>query len=301
LDSPLLSFKKYLMQLIDLHVHSSASDGSYTPAEVVRRAKAGGLAALALTDHDTIDGLTEAVAAGEKYGVEVLPGVEISARYPGGTMHVLGLLINYHDGQLDERLAVLKRARAERNPQIIAKLAALGIPITMEQVARLSGGGQVGRPHIARALMEAGYVSSIQQAFDLYLHKNGKAYVGKFRFPPAEAIAMIREVKGVPVLAHPFTLGLGSAFALKNALAEMQALGLAGLEVYYSEHTAEQEALYLKLARELGLLVSGGSDYHGENKPEITLGSMHCQKHLTYRLVAALKAWRTREYGVPTP
>jgi hypothetical protein len=289
------------MQLIDLHVHSTASDGSYSPAEVVRRAKAGGLVAFALTDHDTIDGLPEAVAAGEKYGVEVLPGVEISARYPGGTMHVLGLLIDYHDGQLDERLAVLKRARAERNPQIIAKLNALGIPITMEQVARLSGGGQVGRPHIALALLEAGYVSSLQQAFDLYLRNNGKAYVGKFRFPPAEAIAMIREVKGVPVLAHPFTLGLGSAFALKTALQEMQALGLAGLEVYYSEHTAEQEALYLKLARELGLLVSGGSDYHGENKPEITLGSMHCQKHLTYRLVAALKAWRTREYGVPTP
>jgi len=284
------------MQLIDLHVHSTASDGSFTPAEVVRRAKAGGLAAFALTDHDTIDGLAEAVAAGEQSGIEVLPGVEISARFPGGTMHVLGLLIDYHDGHLDERLAVLKRARAERNPQIIAKLNALGIPITMAQVTRLSGGGQVGRPHIARALMEAGYVSSIQQAFDIYLRNNGKAYVSKFRFPPAEAIAMIREVKGVPVLAHPFTLGLGSAFALKNAFSELQALGLAGLEVYYSEHTPEQEALYLKLARELGLLVSGGSDYHGDNKPEITLGSMPSQKKLTYDLVTALKAWRAREY-----
>src|SRR5208337_4064271 len=162
------------MELIDLHVHSNASDGTFAPAEVVRLAREGGLKALALTDHDTIDGLAAAVAAGAAYGVEVIP-------------------------------------RVERNPQIIAKLNALGIPITLEQVAKISGQGQMGRPHIARALMEAGYVRSIQEAFDLYLRYQGKAYVPKFRFPPEQAIAMIREVQGVPVLAHPFTLGLGSA------------------------------------------------------------------------------------------
>jgi 3',5'-nucleoside bisphosphate phosphatase len=286
------------MQFIDLHVHSSASDGSYPPAEVVRYAKEGGLSAFALTDHDTVDGLAEAAAAGRTLGVEVIPGVEISARNPGGTMHILGLGINFHDGKLDARLAVLKQARAERNPQIIAKLNALGIPVTMEQVEHISGGGQVGRPHIARALMESGYVSSIQQAFEIYLRNNGKAYVGKFRFPPEEAIAMIREAQGAPILAHPFTLGLGTAFALKNTLRELQALGLAGIEAFYSEHTPEQEALYLKLAQELGLLVTGGSDYHGENKPEIRLGSMPCQKKVTYELLAALQDWRAREYGL---
>jgi 3',5'-nucleoside bisphosphate phosphatase len=286
------------MQLIDLHVHSSASDGSYAPAEVVRNAKAGGLTAFALTDHDTVDGLAEAAAAGQTHGVEVIPGVEISARNPGGTMHILGLGINYHDGKLDSRLAVLKQARRDRNPQIIAKLNTLGISITMEQVERISGGGQVGRPHIARALMESGYVDSIQQAFDIYLRHNGKAYVSKFRFPPDEAIAMIREAQGAPVLAHPFTLGLGTAFALKNTLKELQALGLAGIEVFYSEHTPEQEALYLKLAQELGLLVTGGSDYHGENKPEIRLGSMPSQNKVTYELVQALQDWRAREYGL---
>ncbi len=284
------------MQLIDLHVHSSASDGSFPPAEVVRLARAGGLTAIALTDHDTVEGLPEAVAAGEKLGVEVIPGVEISARYPGGTMHILGLGIDFRDGHLDERLAVLKKARADRNPQIIAKLNALGIPVTMAQVERISGGGQVGRPHIARALMEAGYVSSIQQAFDIYLRHGGKAFVNKFRFPREEAVAMIRDVRGVPVLAHPFTLGLGSELALKTLLKELQGLGLAGVEVFYSEHTPEQEARYLKLARELGLLVTGGSDFHGMNKPEITLGNMPSQAKLTYELVTALQSWRQREY-----
>ena len=236
------------------------------------------------------------MAAGETYGVEVIPGVEVSARFPGGSMHILGLGINYSNGHLNERLAVLKQARAERNPQIIAKLNALGVKITLEQVEKISGQGQMGRPHIARALMESGYVRSIQEAFDIYLRNDGKAYVPKFRFPPAEAIAMIRDVQGAPVLAHPFTLNLGSAYALKHTLEELTALGLAGIEAIYSEHAPEQEALYLKLAGELGLLVTGGSDFHGENKPELTLGTMPCQKRLTYERLEALKAWRRREY-----
>jgi len=284
------------MKYIDLHVHSNASDGSYAPAEVVRQAKEGGLAAMALTDHDTVDGLAEAVAAGQRLGVEVIPGVEISARFPGGTMHIVGLFIEYHDGLLDARLAVLKQARNDRNPQIIKKLNDLGIAITMARVEEISGGGQVGRPHIARALLEAGYVSSIQEAFDKYLGFQRPGYVSKFRFPPAEALAMIKEAKGIPVLAHPFTLNL-AAIPLKNLIIELKAQGLAGLEVFYSEHTPEQEALYLKLTRELDLLVSGGSDYHGQNKPEITLGSMASQKKLTYDLVEALKAWRGRAYS----
>ncbi|MFZ5448069.1 MAG: PHP domain-containing protein [Thermodesulfobacteriota bacterium] len=284
------------MNYIDLHVHSTASDGSYPPAEVVRLAKKGGLVAMALTDHDTVDGLPEAVAAGETYGVEVIPGVEISAVCPGGTMHILGLFVDYHNGLLDSRLAVLKQARLDRNPRIIAKLNDLGIPISLARVEEISGGGQVGRPHIARALMELGVVRDLQEAFDKYLGWHRPAYVSKFRFPPDQALAMIREAKGIPVLAHPFTLNLGSEFALKNRIMELKDLGLAGLEVYYSEHTPEQEALYLKLARELDLLVTGGSDFHGLNKPEITLGSMASQKNLTYDLVEALKAWRRRVY-----
>ncbi|PIU54423.1 MAG: phosphoesterase [Deltaproteobacteria bacterium CG07_land_8_20_14_0_80_60_11] len=285
-----------MKELIDLHVHSSASDGSYSPAEVVRLAKEGGLTAMALTDHDTVDGLPEAVAAGARLGLEVIPGVEISAQFPGGTMHILGLFVDYTNGRLDERLAVLKQARIDRNPQIINKLNALGIPITMARVEEISGGGQVGRPHIARALMESGYIRDLQEAFDKYLGWRKPAYVSKFRFPPDQALTMIREAKGIPVLAHPFTLNLGSAYALKNLVVELKGQGLAGLEVFYSEHTPEQIALYLKLTQELDLLVTGGSDYHGLNKPEISLGSMPCQDRLTYHLVTALKAWRRREY-----
>ena len=168
----------------------------------------------------------------------------------------------------------------------------------MARVEEISGGGQVGRPHIARALMEAGYVKDLQEAFDKYLGWHKPAYVSKFRFPPDQALAMIREAKGIPVLAHPFTLNQGSAYALRNLVVELKGQGLAGLEVFYSDHTREQKALYLKLARELDLLISGGSDYHGQNKPEITLGSMPCQDRLTYDLVTALKAWRQREYGL---
>jgi len=282
---------------IDLHTHSTASDGSFRPAEVVRLAKDAGLKAMALTDHDTIDGLAEALAAGAALGVEVIPGVEISTRHAGDTMHILGFFLDFHSGRLAERLAVLQQARKERNPKIIAKLNALGIPLTMEQVERVSGGGQVGRPHIARALLERGYVTTLQQAFDIFLNNHGKAYVQKFRFPLREALGMIREAQGVPVLAHPFTLEMGSAGALRSLLLDLQAHGLAGIEVFYSDHTPEQEALYLHLARELDLLVTGGSDFHGANKPEVTLGNIRSRNHLTYDLVMALKEWRQKEYG----
>jgi 3',5'-nucleoside bisphosphate phosphatase len=285
------------MAHIDLHTHSTASDGTFPPREVVRLAQERGLKALALTDHDTIDGLQEAVAAGQEFGLEVIHGVEISAQYLQGSMHILGYFLNYDNELLAQRLAVLKQARKDRNPQIIAKLNKLGIPLTMEQVEAISGGGQVGRPHIARALYQGGYVRSLQEAFDVYLGNHGLAYVSKFRFPPEEAIAMIRDVQGVPVLAHPFTLGLHTSETLRPLLEELMALGLAGLECYYPEHSPVQEALYLSLARDLGLLITGGSDFHGDNKPEVSLGRISCQPLLVYDLVVAMKQWREKEFG----
>jgi predicted metal-dependent phosphoesterase TrpH len=285
------------MDYIDLHTHSNASDGSLPPREVVRLAKERRLQALALTDHDTIDGLPEAVAAGQELDIEVIPGVEISARHANGSMHILGYFLDYESEVLAQRLTVLKQARKDRNPQIITKLNDLGIPITMEQVERISGVGQVGRPHIARALYEGGYVRSLQEAFDIYLGNNGRAYVSKFRFPPEEALAMIRDAKGIPVLAHPFTLGQHTPETLRPLLQELMAQGLAGVECYYPEHSSTQEALYLFLARELGLLITGGSDFHGDNKPEVTLGRINCQSHLIYDLVVSLKQWREKEFG----
>jgi predicted metal-dependent phosphoesterase TrpH len=285
------------MAFIDLHTHSNASDGSLAPRAVVRLAKDRGLKALALTDHDTIDGLSAAMAAGLKLALEVIPGVEISARHNLGSMHILGFFLDYESELLARRLAVLKQARKDRNPQIVAKLNKLGIPITLEQVEHISGGGQVGRPHIAQALYQGGFVRSLQEAFDVYLGNNGLAYVSKFRFPPEEAIAMIRDARGIPVLAHPFTLGFHTFETLMPALEELMALGLAGVECYYPEHSPDQEALYLSLARKLGLLITGGSDFHGDNKPEISLGRINCQSHLTYDLVTAMKAWRRDAFG----
>jgi hypothetical protein len=277
---------------IDLHTHSNASDGSLSPRELVRYAKEQGLAALALTDHDTIDGLAQAAAAGAEFDLEVIPGVEISAKHPQGSMHILGYFLDYQSDLLAKRLEVLKKARKDRNPQIIAKLNQHGIPVTMAQVEGLSGGGQVGRPHIAQAIYQLGAVKTFQEAFDLYLGNNGLAYVSKFRFPPHEAIGMIRDAQGLAVLAHPFTLGLHTAETLGPLLEELMGLGLAGVECYYPEHSAEQQALYLTLARKLGLLITGGSDFHGDIKPDIHLGRINCQQHLTYGLVAAMKAWR---------
>jgi 3',5'-nucleoside bisphosphate phosphatase len=286
------------MAFIDLHTHSTASDGTFPPREVVRLAHERDLQAMALTDHDTIDGLPEAVAAGKEFGIEVIPGVEISAKHSQGSMHILGYFLDYHNELLAQRLGVLKQARKDRNPQIIAKLNKLGIPLTMKQVEHISGRGQMGRPHIARALYQGGYVRSLQEAFDIYLGNNGRAYVSKFRFSPEEALGMIRDARGIPVLAHPFTLGLHTAETLKPLLKELKALGLAGLECYYPEHSPSQEALYLSLARDLGLLITGGSDFHGDNKPEVVLGRVTCQARLTYDLLIALKKWREKEFGV---
>jgi len=287
------------MAVVDLHTHSTASDGSLPPRDLVRLARQRGLQALALTDHDTVDGLAEALAAGAEFGVEVIPGVEISARHPLGSMHILGYFLDYQSELLGRRLAILKQARKDRNPQIIAKLNALGIPLRMAAVERISGGGQMGRPHIAQALFQGGYVRTLQEAFDVYLGNQGRAYVSKFRFPPEEAIAMIRDAGGLPVLAHPFTLGLHTPETLGPLLRELTALGLVGVECHYPEYTLEQEALYASLARQLGLLITGGSDFHGDIKPEVELGRISCQKNLTYDLVTAMKARRASEFDGP--
>ena len=195
------------MDRIDLHTHSNCSDGSLSPRELVQLAKKRDLRAIALTDHDTVAGVAEAVAAGKELGVEVVPGVEISAQYPPGTMHILGYCFTPSQPEFLKALKKLQEVRAARNPKIIERLQALGLEITTDEVLNLSS-GQVGRPHIAKALVNRGYVSSIDEAFSRYLQKGAVAYVEKFRFSPREAIALIRGAGGLAVLAHPFTLGI---------------------------------------------------------------------------------------------
>jgi predicted metal-dependent phosphoesterase TrpH len=277
------------MDYVDLHVHSTASDGSLSPRELVAEAKAQGLRAIALTDHDTTEGLDEALAAGAALGLEIIPGIEISADHHPGSMHILGLFIDHHYQPLAEQLQVLKQARADRNPQIIAKLQKLGLAITMEEVLAVAGGGQVGRPHIAQVLMHKGYVASFPEAFEKYIGNHGPAYVNKFRFSPQESIAMITTAGGVASLAHPFTLEYSSTGHLKIILQQLRDWGLTALEVYYPEHAPERQTTYKKLAQELGLLMTGGSDYHGVIKPEVKLGLVGPDQHVSYELVEKLK------------
>jgi len=258
--------------MIDLHSHSTASDGTLAPAEVVRLAVDRGLSALALTDHDTIDGIAEASAEANRLGLDFLPGIEISAEYPHpGTLHLLGYGIDPQSSILRDMTKTLLEGRDNRNPKIIDKLQKLNVAITMDEVEREAGGNVVGRPHIAAILMRKGYVGSIKQAFDKYLAPGGLAYFDKERLSPVKAIGMILESGGLPVLAHPIQLRYQNDAQLERVVKDLLDVGLAGIEVIHSDHDAKLIAQYSALADRFGLIKTGGSDFHGANK-KVDLG-----------------------------
>lgn len=258
---------------VDLHCHSTASDGTLAPADVVRLAQRSGLTALALTDHDTIGGVAEAAAEAKKLGLDFLPGIEISAEYPHpGTMHILGYGVDPSRPSLANLTRQLLEGRDNRNPKIIQKLNELGVAITMEEVENEAGGNVVGRPHIAAILMRKGYVSSIKQAFDKYLAPGGLAYFDKERLTPKQALAMILESGGLPVLAHPVQLRTTNDAQLERVVKDLKDMGLVGLEIIHSDHDSALVEKYGALADRFGLLKTGGSDFHGTNKKDIELG-----------------------------
>lgn len=257
--------------MIDLHCHSTFSDGSLTPEELIQEAKRSGITGLALTDHDTTAGVPRFVAAANDVGIRPVAGVEISADFKGGTMHMLGYLLDPAAAELNDRLKWMRDGRETRNAEILKKLQALGFSITWEEVASYAGEDVVGRPHFAQALLAKAYVSDKNEAFDKYLGKGKAAYVDRCRLTAEDAVLLIRSAGGVPVLAHPFTLNLGSD-ALDKLLGELRAKGLGGIETYYSEHTREMEQLYLKLGAKHDLVPTGGSDFHGDMTPDIKLG-----------------------------
>ena len=264
--------------IVDLHTHTTASDGTLTPAELVRLAAGEGLVGVAVTDHDTVDGVAEAAAMGERLGVKVIPGVEISLEYKGpkvGARSGWTHLLVYHlplDGPLANELREMQAWRAARNDRIVAKLCELGLGVTLDEVAAASGGGQIGRPHFAKVMLDKGYVETRQEAFDRYLAKGAPAYEDKRRLAPDDAISRARAEGAVPVLAHLYSLGL-SGDALRERLVHWRGQGLCGLEVIYPSHGPEAREAFAALAAELGLVATGGTDFHGENKPEIRLGS----------------------------
>jgi predicted metal-dependent phosphoesterase TrpH len=252
---------------VDLHMHSTASDGSRSPRDVVQAAKNAGLAAIALTDHDTVGGLAEAQAAGHELGVRVVNGIELSAVEGEAETHVLGL--HLRDTLIIEReLTALRDMRARRGQQIVDKLIALGVMITFDDVLAQSGGGAVGRPHVARALVADGWATDVRDAFDRYLGAGKPAYVAKDQLGMAAAIAIIHAAGGLAVLAHPGPAGT------RERLTALAALGLDGVEVRHPGHSPSDTNRLTALAAQLGLLMSGGSDWHGAAEGPRTIGMM---------------------------
>jgi predicted metal-dependent phosphoesterase TrpH len=248
------------MKKIDLHTHTTASDGRCSPTENVKLAKEKGLRAIAITDHDTVSGIEEALEAGKQYDIEVVPGIEISTTEEKQEIHVLGYFIDYLDQPFNEELAKLRETRDLRNELMINRLNELGIPITLDEVRakQTTKDGNVGRPHIAEILIEKGVVQNLQEAFDQYLAKGAKAYVNPPRISPKDAVMMIQKYGGVPVLAHP---GLYSEY--DYIIEELVQAGLTGIEVHHPDHDDEDIARYKEYASKYQLIETGGSDFHG--------------------------------------
>lgn len=264
---------------VDLHCHSTASDGTFTPTQVIELAKRNGLRAIALTDHDTIAGVAEASAAAKENGIDFLPGIEISAEFPApGTLHILGYDVSPDSPVLHELTRQLLEGRDNRNPQMVAKLNELGVAVTMAEWENEAKGVVLGRPQLAAILLRKGYVSSIKQAFDKYLGQGAAAYADKERLPPRRALEMIRESGGLPVLAHAAQLRCENDAQLDRVVKDLVDLGLAGIEVYHSDHDAGWIDRTNGLAARYNLLRTGGSDFHGSNKKDIDMGYARGQR-----------------------
>ena len=282
-----------MTQYIDLHTHSLASDGSLTPSELVRHAKEAGLAAIALSDHDTTAGLREAAATAKEIGIELLPAIEFSVISDTET-HILGLMINPDCPALQDAIARSQKQRIDRGYLTAEKLAALGFSVTYEEAAALAGGDVIGRAHFARVMVQKGYVGSVKEAFDKYLAAKRPAYVGGHVLTDREAIEIIHKAHGVAILCHPHLIKLSDS-DLFVYMQKLLCYGLDAVEGYYTEFTPEMEKTFRYFAKKLGLLLSGGSDFHGANKPTIAIGKGYGNLAIPYPILDALKE-RAKRY-----
>ena len=257
------------MNEVDLHIHSSVSDGKFSPAEVVRKSAEAGLTVIAITDHDNVDGIAPALEAAKEFPrLRVIPGVEISTDEPDGEVHVLGYFIDYSHQELLATLKNMRQSRQKRAKKMVNKLATLGLLVDWQRVQEIAGTGSIGRPHIAQALLEKGYIATIKEAFDKYIARGGPAYIEREKISPAEAVGLILRAKGLPVLAHPLTSNDPETLAAK-----LKESGLIGIEVYYGEYTPEEIRRLVGLADKYRLIATGGSDYHGlDDNAETMIG-----------------------------
>ena len=278
---------------VDLHTHSTWSDGLLSPTALVEEAASRGVRVLALTDHDTVAGIREARIAGERLGVEVIPGVELSTSLgSGGEIHLLGYFVDIDDPGLVERLSGYALARAERMERMVDRLLRVGAPVALERVREIAGHGTVGRPHLGRALVEAGHAADLTDAFERYIGGGRPAYVPRPRVDPADAIALVRGAGGVPVLAHPFSVG-----GVEGVLDRLVPAGLAGMEVDYGAYTPEDRDVLRQIAARRGLIATGGSDYHG---PDLRAARELGSAPVRVEAVAALRAALTPLPPSPT-
>ncbi len=255
------------MSRVDLHIHSTASDGRFSPAEVVHKAAARGLTLMALTDHDTVDGIIPALLAARAFpGLRVIPGVEISSDTAHGEVHILGYFIDYTGEALQASLERFRDSRRRRARGMIDRLGDLGIHISWQRIREIAGAGSIGRPHLAQAMLEKGYIASLQEAFTRYIAQGGPAYVEREKMTPVEAVELIVQADGLPVMAHPFTVTDPEAMII-----ELKAAGLAGIEAYYGDYGDDETEILVDLAGQHNLIASGGSDYHGLDEDRETM------------------------------
>ncbi len=264
----------------DLHVHSTASDGSFSPAQLVTSALDKGLQAMALTDHDSVEGIPKALEAAEGTSLLVIPGVELSAVHDGYDVHILGYFIDHTDPDLLARLVELRTARRERAEEMVAALHEAGIDVTIDEVLMLAEGGSVGRSHVARALVRRGHAADIAEAFDRYIGRGRPYYIPKPSTTPSQAVRTILDAGGVPVLAHPAVTGV------EYLIPDLVDVGLIGVEAYHAEHTPAQAESLARTAEQYGLIVTGGSDYHGPDSPGGDLGSAKMPPSILPELLA---------------
>ena len=278
-------------RFVDLHTHTTASDGTDSPRELIRKAAALKLAAVAVTDHDTVSGLAEAEAAGREFGVEVIRGCELGVQGQYGEIHLLGLWLPSRSKPLDEALARLRVHREERNQRILERLGTCGIKVTYQEVLEEAGGESVGRPHIAEVLRKHGVVSSIAQAFQLYLGYGGMAYVPRTLLAPEEGVGLMAGIGAVVSFAHPMLIRCPETW-YDEIVPRLREAGLSAIEAYHSEHSARDVRFCVDLAARYGLGLSGGSDYHGTAKPGVSLGRGRGGLRVTAALLDALRSRR---------
>ncbi|SDB10070.1 PHP domain-containing protein [Eubacterium oxidoreducens] len=280
---------------IDLHVHSTASDGTFTPSKLIKLAKENNLQAIALTDHDSIDGLAEASNESAKQNIEFVPGIELSTDHNGKELHVVGLYIDPTNKQLNDNLITFVNERDSRNAKMCELLQKEGFDITMEKLLAFAGTGVLTRAHFANYLVDHGYVKNIKAVFHEYLGNDCRCFVDRTLIKTTNAIHLIKQAGGVAILAHPGLYSYGDD-KMRNALTEFKAAGLDGLEAIYSTYTPADERYFKGLAKEYDLLISGGSDFHGTNKPDIKLGTGKGSMFISYEILQTIKNYHNRRH-----